>query len=88
MLGACLAPKVIASFIEATNNTTTGTDAGFPLTEDLVAGQTYSLLVGSYSATTNLSGTFVIDGPPQGNPADLDGDDTVGAADLSTLLGI
>ncbi len=77
----------LASFIDATNNGATGTFAGFPLTEDLVAGQTYYILVGSYSATTNLSGTLVIDGPPQGNPADLDGDGTIGAGDLSILLG-
>ncbi len=83
-----MAPKVIASFIDATNNTTTETDEGFPLTEDLIAGQTYDIAVGSFSATTNLSDTVVFDGPPQGNPAELDGDDTVGAADLSTLLGI
>lgn len=76
----------LASFIDATNNGATGTFAGFPLTQDLIAGQTYYIAVGSYSATTNLSGTLVIDGPPQGNPADLDGDGTVGAADLSLLL--
>lgn len=77
----------LASFIDATNNGATGIYAGFPLTEDLVAGQTYYIVVGSFSATTSLSGMLVIDGPPQGNPADLDGDGTVGAGDLSILLG-
>jgi hypothetical protein len=80
--------SALASFIDIDNNGATGTFAGFPLTQDLVAGTTYYILAGSYLATANVTGTLVIDGPPQGgNPSDLDGDGIVGAADLAILLG-
>jgi len=64
------------------------TNTGIPLTQDLVAGQAYHFVVGSFSATTTVTASVVIDGPPQNppNPADLDGDGSVGAADLSILL--
>ncbi|MCE2881084.1 MAG: hypothetical protein LW636_01800 [Planctomycetaceae bacterium] len=77
----------LASFIDATNGGATGTFAGFPLAQDLVAGTTYYILAGSYQATATLSGILKIDGPPQGSPADLNGDGVVNAADLSILLG-
>lgn len=59
----------------------------YPLAQDLVAGQTYYVVVGGYSATTVVDGALVIEGP-EGNdcPADLDGDGVVGGLDLSTLL--
>ncbi|MFM2164053.1 MAG: hypothetical protein RL325_490 [Planctomycetota bacterium] len=76
------------SWIDATNNGATGGFAGFPLTQDLVAGQTYYICVGGFGTTTTVSGFLNISGP-QGNacPADLDGDGTVGAPDLAVLLG-
>jgi hypothetical protein len=75
------------SWIDATNNGSSGTFAGFPLTEDLVAGQTYLVCVGGFGTTTTVSGFLNISGPEgKGNPADLDGDGSVGAADLSLLL--
>ena len=79
----------LASFIDATNGGATGTFAGFPLTQDLVAGQTYYIIAGSYGATTSITGTLTIGGPdqPTGNPADLNNDGVVNAADLSILLG-
>ncbi len=81
--------SLLASIIDATNGGATGTFAGFPLAQDLVAGQTYYILAGSYSATVNITGNLKIDGPPQnpGNPADLDGDGVVGPQDLAILLG-
>jgi len=83
----CASGVTLRSFIDATNNGATGGFAGFPLAQDLVAGQTYYICAGSYGATTNITGTFTISGPPQGNPADLDGDGVVGAPDLAILLG-
>jgi hypothetical protein len=75
------------SILDATNGGATGTFAGFPLTENLVAGTTYYIVAGSYGATTNLTGSIDIDGPPPSNcPADLDGDGVVGGLDLSALL--
>lgn len=64
------------------------TNTGLPLTQDLVAGQDYLIVIGGYSAATAaIQGTLTIDGPPQSNcPADLDGDGTVGGLDLSALL--
>ena len=81
--------SLLASFIDATNGGATGTFAGFPLTQDLVAGQTYYIIAGSYGATTSITGTLTIGGPdqPTGNPADLNNDGVVNAADLSALLG-
>ncbi|MFM7052002.1 MAG: dockerin type I domain-containing protein [Planctomycetota bacterium] len=76
----------LASTIDATNGGATGAFAGFPLAQDLVAGVTYYILAGSYLSTAVLSGTLKIDGPPQGDPADLDGNGIVNAADLSILL--
>ena len=76
------------SFIDATNNGATGTFAGFPLTQDLVAGQTYYVCVGAYSATALISGSLFVDGP-QGSacPADLNNNGVVDGADLGLLLG-
>jgi hypothetical protein len=67
------------------------TNTGLPLTQELVAGQTYHLLIGSYSATSGaVSGSLVIDGPAQ-PPAsclgDLNLDGAVTGADLGLLLG-
>ena len=79
----------LASFIDATNNGATGTFAGFPLTQNLVAGSTYYICVGQYSTTTAaVTGSLNITGP-EGNPCpgDLDGDGSVGGADLGLLLG-
>jgi hypothetical protein len=78
----------LASFINATNNGATGTYAGFPLTQNLVAGQTYYICVGAYSATTSVQGLLNISGPEGvACPADLDGDGTVSGSDLGLLLG-
>ena len=67
------------------------TNTGLPLTQDLVAGQTYHLVVGSYSATSGaVSGTLVIDGPTQPPPSclgDLNLDGVVNGADLGLMLG-
>ena len=67
------------------------TNTGLPLTQDLVAGQTYHLVVGSYSATSGaVSGSLVIDGPTQPPPSclgDLNLDGVVNGADLGLLLG-
>ena len=80
--------SLLASCIDATNCGATGTFAGFPLAQDLVAGTTYYICAGSYSATTNITGTLTITGPEApNNPSDLDGDGVVGAQDLATLLG-
>jgi hypothetical protein len=70
-----------ASFIDATNNGATGQYGGFPLTEDLVAGNTYFILVGSYTAASKSNGILVIDGPPQGSPNDPDADGLPNALD-------
>ena len=80
--------SLLASCIDATNCGATGTFAGFPLAQDLVAGTTYYICAGSYGATTSITGTLTITGP-QGAacPADLDGDGFVGAPDLANLLG-
>jgi hypothetical protein len=76
------------SWIDATNNGATGGFAGFPLTQDLVAGTTYYICVGGFGSTNAISGFLNISGP-QGSlcPADLDGDGAVGAPDLANLLG-
>lgn len=76
------------SWIDATNNGATGTFGGFPLTQDLVAGQTYIVCVGGYGATTVVNGMLNIDGPQApDNPADINGDGVVNASDLALLLG-
>jgi hypothetical protein len=80
--------SLLASCIDATNCGATGTFAGFPLTQDLVAGTTYYICAGSYSATASITGTLTIAGPEApNNPADLDGDGVVGAPDLAIMLG-
>jgi len=73
------------SWIDATCN---GATFGcYGLAQDLVAGQTYYIIVGGFGAATVVEGSLNIDGP-QGNscPADLDGDGIVGGLDLSALL--
>ena len=84
----CAGVSTSRSFIDATNNGATGTFAGFPLTQDLVAGTTYYICLGSYLATGGITGSLEISGP-QGNPcpADLDNDGAVTGADLGLLLG-
>ena len=67
------------------------TNTGLPLTQELIAGQAYKLVMGSYSATSgSISGSLVIDGPAQ-PPAsclgDLNLDGVVTGADLGLLLG-
>jgi hypothetical protein len=67
------------------------TNTGLPLTQELVAGQTYHLVVGSYSATSGaVNGSLVIDGPAQPPPSclgDLNLDGVVTGADLGLMLG-
>ena len=79
----------LASFIDATNGGATGTFAGFPLTQDLVLGQTYYIVAGSFSATVNVTSTLRIDGPPQAGSClgDLNDDGVVNGADLGLMLG-
>ena len=79
----------LASFIDATNGGATGTYAGFPLTQDLVLGQTYYIVAGSFSATVNVTATLKIDGPPQAGACigDLNLDGVVNGADLGLMLG-
>ena len=79
----------LASFIDATNGGATGTFAGFPLTQDLVSGQTYYIVAGSFSATVNVTSTLRIDGPPQTGSClgDLNLDGVVTGADLGLMLG-
>lgn len=75
------------SVIDATNGGAAGTAlGGFPLTQNLNAGQTYHLLVGSYFPNEAVIGTLVVSGPPQGSPADLNHDGVVNASDLALLL--
>jgi hypothetical protein len=67
------------------------TNTGLPLTQELIAGQAYKLVIGSFSATSgSISGSLVIDGPAQ-PPAsclgDLNDDGSVNGADLGLLLG-
>ena len=73
------------SWIDGSCNGATGTC--LPLSQDLVAGTTYYIIVGGFGATSAISGNLNIDGP-QGNscPADIDGDGIVGGLDLSALL--
>ena len=76
------------SVLDSTNGGAAGTPfGGFPLTEPLVAGQTYHLIVGSFSEDAAVSGTLVVSGPPQGGPADLNHDGVVDGSDLAILLG-
>jgi hypothetical protein len=67
------------------------TNTGLPLTQELVAGQTYHLVIGSFSSTSGpVSGSLVIDGPTQPPPSclgDLNLDGVVNGADLGLLLG-
>lgn len=66
------------------------TNTGLPLTQELVAGQTYLVVLGGYGATTAaVSGSLVIDGPaqPPACPADLNQDGVVNGADLGIMLG-
>ena len=79
----------LASFIDATNGGATGTFAGFPLTQDLVLGQTYYIVAGSFGPGTNITATLKIDGPAQAGSClgDLNQDHVVNGADLGLLLG-
>jgi hypothetical protein len=67
------------------------TNSGLPLTQELVAGQTYRLVLGSFGTTSGaVSGSLVIDGPTQPPPSclgDLNLDGVVNGADLGLLLG-
>ena len=67
------------------------TNSGIPLTQELIAGRPYHLVLGSFSATSGaVSGTLVIDGPPPPPPSclgDLNDDHVVSGADLGLLLG-
>jgi hypothetical protein len=76
--------EAFASALNATNS-------GIPLTQELIAGQQYHLVLGSFSGTSGaVSGTLVIDGPPPPPPSclgDLNGDNVVNGADLGQLLG-
>lgn len=61
---------------------------GLPLTQDLIGGQTYYLVAGSFAEASSVSASLVVDGPsqPPSNPADLNGDGAVNALDLAVLL--
>ena len=78
----------LASIIDATNGGSTGSFAGFPLTQDLVSGQDYYIVAGSFSATVNVTSILAIDGPPQAPPCpgDYDASGIRDGADLATLL--
>ncbi|MDA1008910.1 MAG: hypothetical protein O2800_07945, partial [Planctomycetota bacterium] len=56
--------------------------------QDLILGQTYYIVAGSYSATVNVTSNLVIDGPPQGAPCpgDFDQSGALDGADLAQLL--
>ncbi|MBU3727777.1 MAG: hypothetical protein FGM37_00785 [Phycisphaerales bacterium] len=73
------------SWVDATCNGATGTC--LPLTQNLVAGQTYYICVGGFATGTVINGNLNISGP-EGSPcpADYDGDGNVGGSDLTTLL--
>lgn len=78
----------LMSVLDATNGGAAGTAfGGFPLTEQLVAGQQYRIVIGSFNASEPVAGTLVVSGPPQGNPADLNQDGAVNASDIAILLG-
>lgn len=75
------------SVLDANNGGAAGTAlGGFPLTEQLVAGQTYRLVVGSFNGGETVAGSLVVSGPPQGNPADLNHDGVVDSSDIAMLL--
>jgi len=79
----------LASFIDATNNGATGNFAGFPLTQDLVAGTTYYICLGQYSATATVTvaGSLNISGPEGSScDGDFNGDGQRDGADLGVLL--
>jgi hypothetical protein len=78
----------LSSWIDATNNGATGTFGGFPLTQELIAGQDYYVCLGMYLATTTGGiGSLQIDGPQGPScPADLNGDTFVNGDDLGILL--
>ena len=66
-----------------------GVNTNQPLTQELVAGTTYRVLIGGYgTATLPTSGDLVIDGPPQSLPCpgDYNGDGLRNGSDLTTLL--
>lgn len=65
------------------------TNTGVPLTQDLVAGTTYKVLLGGYAATTlEVMGDLVIDGPPQTQPCpgDFNSDGVRDGLDLTVIL--
>jgi len=76
------------SWLDATNNGATGTGAGFPLTQNLVAGTSYYICVGGFTGTSVVNGTLNISGPEASPcPGDLNLDGEVNGADLGLLLG-
>jgi len=75
----------------ACNDDATGCGLQSRVTFTPTCGVTYYISIGAYSATGTGAGTFTITqdgtcGPPP-NPADLNGDGVVNAADLTILLG-
>jgi len=65
------------------------TNSGIPLTQNLIAGQVYHVIVGTYSNGTPAStGALTIDGPPPATPcpADFNHDQVVDGLDLAVLL--
>jgi hypothetical protein len=65
------------------------TNSGIPLTQELIAGQTYLLVFGGYAATTaTVTADLVVDGPPQTPPCtgDFNSDGIRDGQDLTALL--
>ena len=72
----------------ACNDDATGCGLQSRVTFTPICGTTYYISIGAYGSTTTGAGTFTIQqNGACGNPADLNGDGVVNAADLATLLG-
>ncbi len=70
------------------SSTIDGGNSGVPLTQPLMAGQPYFLIVGTFTQAGSARGTLTIDGPPPATCAgDLNGDALVNGEDLGLLLG-